>query len=179
MQGYVVVSGLPASGKTTVARTLAHALPVPFLDKDDFLEDLFRLAGIGDPAWRRQLSQRADVAFQRAALAEPAAVLTSWWKHPASTLDSGTPTSWLVTPPGLALEVHCTCDPSVAADRFLRRRRHPGHLDERWSRETLLAMLMEQRRHGPLFPARSLVIDTQDPLDLSGLNRAIEVALPG
>ena len=49
----VVVSGLPASGKSTVARTLAGALGLPLLDKDVFLEALFASDGIGDAAWRR------------------------------------------------------------------------------------------------------------------------------
>jgi shikimate kinase / 3-dehydroquinate synthase len=37
---FVVVTGLPGAGKTTVGRALAAALDVPFLDKDDFLDDL-------------------------------------------------------------------------------------------------------------------------------------------
>jgi hypothetical protein len=38
---FVVVSGLPASGKTTLARRLADGLGLPLLDKDDILDRLF------------------------------------------------------------------------------------------------------------------------------------------
>ena len=37
----VVVSGLPASGKTTVGRALSHGLSLPLIDKDDILEAMF------------------------------------------------------------------------------------------------------------------------------------------
>ena len=35
---FVVISGLPGSGKTTLARRLAQALNLPLIDKDDILE---------------------------------------------------------------------------------------------------------------------------------------------
>lgn len=38
----VVVTGLPASGKTTLGRHIATSLGFGFLDKDEFLEDLFK-----------------------------------------------------------------------------------------------------------------------------------------
>ncbi|HXU28997.1 MAG TPA: AAA family ATPase [Thermoanaerobaculia bacterium] len=177
MPGFVIVSGLPASGKTTVASAIAKALDLPFFDKDSFLEELFQVEGVGDPNWRRQLSRRADERFQRVARAERTAVLTSWWKHPASALDSGTPTGWLEAPPGVAIEVHCECPVSVAANRFLARRRHPGHLDERWSRESLVAMLNEQQNCGPLFPAKAVTVNTEAHLELSALLGAVEAAL--
>ena len=51
---FVVVSGLPASGKSTLSRRLATALSLPMLDKDDILEGLFESLApetrIGDSA---------------------------------------------------------------------------------------------------------------------------------
>jgi predicted kinase len=56
----VVVSGLPASGKTTLGRQLAGALDLPLIDKDEILESLFDSRGIGDASWRRKLSRESD-----------------------------------------------------------------------------------------------------------------------
>ena len=37
----IIISGLPASGKTTLGRELAKLLGFQFIDKDDILESLF------------------------------------------------------------------------------------------------------------------------------------------
>jgi shikimate kinase len=54
MNRYVVVSGFPTSGKSTLARALSQALSLALLDKDYFLEAHFDSKGIGDAQWRRQ-----------------------------------------------------------------------------------------------------------------------------
>jgi adenylylsulfate kinase-like enzyme len=54
----VVVSGLPGSGKSTVARQIASYAGIAVLDKDDILEQLFDERGIGDAEWRSALSRK-------------------------------------------------------------------------------------------------------------------------
>lgn len=67
---FVIVSGLPASGKTTVARMLAEELALPVIDKDVILESLYDSLGVGDQTWRYRLSRAADdILFARAAQA--------------------------------------------------------------------------------------------------------------
>lgn len=173
MRGFVVVSGLPASGKTFIARSLATSLQLPLLDKDSFLEALFQSEGTGNTARRRELSKRADIQFQEKAAATGTAVITSWWKHPASPVDSGTPVEWLSDSSRMAVEVHCGCSPSIAASRFLSRQRHPGHLDERWSHDSLLAMLEAQHGFGPLFPENAITINTEQALDQQDLAQQV------
>lgn len=79
MPSFIVMSGLPASGKTSLDTAIAAALGVPHLDKDAFLEALFD--GVHDArftlALRARLSREADAAFQQAAIAADCAVLTS------------------------------------------------------------------------------------------------------
>lgn len=53
----IVVSGLPGSGKSTVAAWLAHRYSRPLLAKDAFKEALFDTLSTGDAAWSRRLSQ--------------------------------------------------------------------------------------------------------------------------
>lgn len=168
MHQFVIVSGLPASGKTTLASALALELDFPLLDKDSFLEALFVAEGTGNSEWRRGLSKRADMSLREAALAKRQAVITSWWRHPRSTADSGTPADWLAPMPSL-VEVHCICGASVAAARFLARSRHPGHLDHQRSADCLLSMLEEQQDFGPLFPSRAIVVNTEREIALSNL----------
>lgn len=161
MPTFVAVSGLPASGKSTVASALAEALQFPFFDKDAFLERLFETEGVGGSTHRRTLSVRADRYFQDAALAAGRAVLASWWLHPKSTLASGTPCNWLSPTDGVMVEVHCLCAASTAIARFLARERHPGHLDSTRSNAELLSVFHQQEHFGPLFPDRAIVVDTE------------------
>jgi hypothetical protein len=44
---FVVISGLPGSGKTTLGRRLAPILNLPLIDKDDILNRLFESKGVG------------------------------------------------------------------------------------------------------------------------------------
>ena len=56
---FVVVSGIPGCGKTTVARRLSPLLHLPVIDKDDILDALFASKGVGDSDWRKTLSREA------------------------------------------------------------------------------------------------------------------------
>jgi gluconate kinase len=162
---FVVVSGLPASGKSTIGRAIAAGLALPFLDKDDFLESLFPVDGPHDADDRRKLSRLADESFRAQVLANSGAVLASWWKHPRSPVESGTPTEWLTLLPGSLVEVHCVCDPAVAVERFLARKRHPGHLDGHRSYDRLLAQFHQQSPLGPLGLGSLVEVDTNEAID--------------
>jgi hypothetical protein len=164
---FVVVSGLPASGKSTIGRAIAKAMQLPFLDKDHLLEGLFDSHGVGDSAWRTKLSRTADEELRRQAGASLGAVMASWWRHPRSTSASGTPITWLTSLPGELVELHCNCSPNVAVDRFVSPNRHPGHLDGRYNRLELLATFEEQRSLGPLALGRIVQIDTESSPPIS------------
>ena len=63
---FIIISGLPGSGKTTLARNLAPALSLPVIDKDQILERLFESKGVGDATWRRALSRESDLILEHA-----------------------------------------------------------------------------------------------------------------
>ena len=174
MNRYVIISGVPASGKSTVARAIAHELALPVLDKDDFLESMFEGQDVGDTASRRAFSRTADQELRNQVERSSGAIVTSWWKHPLSSAESGTPIEWLASLPGCRVEVHCRCNPAVAAKRFLERRRHPGHLDGRWSYTELLTRFTRDASLGPLGTGHLVEVQTDCEIEFRLVLRAIE-----
>ncbi len=51
----IIVTGPPASGKSSIARNIARDLGLPYVGKDDIKERLFDTLGVGDRAWSRKL----------------------------------------------------------------------------------------------------------------------------
>jgi hypothetical protein len=138
---FVVMTGLPGSGKSTLAQRLAPLLDLPVIDKDQILERLFEAEGIGNQEWRRTLSRESDEIFHQEALNTQGAILVSFWHLPGMASDSGTPTKWLRELSNRLVNIHCTCAPEIAAERCLRRKRHPGHLDSESSEDQVVASI--------------------------------------
>jgi predicted enzyme related to lactoylglutathione lyase/gluconate kinase len=177
MTRFIVVTGLPASGKSTVGAAVAAALGLPLFDKDEILEALFEGLGTGDADWRTKLSRASDLVLQRIAQQSMGAVITSWWRHPLSQANSGTSSAWLSSLPGEVVEIYCRCNPTVAVERFFARSRHVGHLDGAKSREAELARFEQLATHGPLGLARVIDFNTEQAFDVNALLH--QLAPPG
>ena len=94
----VVISGMPASGKTSLARRLAPVIGLPIVDKDVILEILFDALGTGDAEWRQFLSRSSDNVLRRIAQAHSSVILTSFWRHLKSR-ECGSPQADLTPAP--------------------------------------------------------------------------------
>jgi hypothetical protein len=173
---FVVISGLPGSGKTTLGRRLAPALNLPLIDKDDILDRLFESKGVGNAAWRRTLSRESDAILQHEAMSSNGAILASFWRLPGMPSDSGTSTDWLGAPSHHVVNVHCACDLEVAASRFLQRRRHHGHLDGESSSSEVLVSLRKLTQLPPLDIGQRIDVDTSHEPNLTDVVRAISGA---
>jgi len=173
---FVVVSGLPGSGKTTAAQALAPLLKLPLFDKDAILEQLFETKGVGDAVWRRQLSRESDALLQSAVSSSNGAVVTSFWHVAGMPADAGTSTDWLTTLSSRLVNVHCECPAALAATRFAQRRRHPGHLDRTRSVAEVFASIEALPVSGYLDVGERVVIDTTTAVDPELLLQAVEVA---
>ncbi|MDJ0790994.1 MAG: AAA family ATPase [Acidimicrobiia bacterium] len=171
---YVVVSGLPASGKSTVASRIAPLLGLELIDKDDILEASFPSGEI-DPETRTRLSRQADHTMRKRLEVVPSACLVSHWQRPELSTSSGTPTGWVASLPDL-VEVYCACSPVTAARRFLERTRHAGHGDHLRDPDLVIEQLHALAALGPLGIGKTVVVDTEGEFDVIGAVKAVSRA---
>lgn len=172
----VLVSGPPASGKTTIARPLAHALAFALLTKDDIKESLFTsLNGPGgDVGFSRRLSAAAMDLLWALAPHCPQVVLEANFRtrdpHEREKLRE-----LIAAPDTQLVEVCCTLPLPEAARRFAERARldlrHPAHALQKMSPEQLSAY------EGPFALGPVITIDTQHPVEIPALVRQVRDAI--
>jgi hypothetical protein len=90
----VVVSGIPGSDKSTIARRLGEVLGLPIFDKDDILEAQFGPGPVTADE-RSRSSRLADDVVRTSVETELQAIVVSFWRRPELSATSGTPTEWL------------------------------------------------------------------------------------
>jgi predicted kinase len=159
----ILVTGLPASGKTTVAHQVARHLGLPVFGKDDFKEILFDTLGWKDRQWSRRLSQSCHRLLECVVETEVVAgrsliVESNFPAHAAQQLNR---LRELV--PYHAVQLQCVAKGEVLLDRFQRRShsrdRHPGHVDSVLENELRPSLL--RGRPDPLnIPGPVLEVDT-------------------
>jgi glucokinase len=160
----VLITGPPASGKTTLARPLAHHLGVGLLAKDTIKEALFDTLGTGDRAWSRRLGT-ASYAVLLALVGEvgdssTAVVDANFYPQHGPALLRACPRP---------IEVFCRCPAAEVERRFIRRApaRHPGHVDHVPDARLKAAL---DGGVGPLGLGGPLLeVDTSGPVDLEAV----------
>ena len=131
----VIVTGLPASGKTTIGRRIAAELRLPFIHRDRLKETLFDSLGWSDRDWSRRLGVASWTLLYHVAEALLAS-RTSFVIE--SNFDPGQASDELRALqrrfPFYAVQVVCVANGSVLVERYARRsqsgKRHPGHVDD-------------------------------------------------
>ncbi len=63
----ILVAGMPATGKTTLAKKISQSLQLPILEKDEIKEAMFDTLGYADLAAKRQLDRAAAAILLRCA----------------------------------------------------------------------------------------------------------------
>jgi predicted kinase len=121
---FIVVSGPPGSGKSTVASGLARAFGLAVFSKDTIKEALMDQLGCADVEQSRRLGAAAIEVLLAMAMHNGGGVLDSTWRPSLSR-------PRIARLSGRVVEVFCDCPASLARDRYLVRAgfRHPGHFD--------------------------------------------------
>ena len=175
MRRAILVNGVPASGKSTVARDLSAALSLPLLGLDTVKEALFGELGIGDRQYNRKLGRASyDVIWALVgAFPESATVIVDAWFgfQPVDLLRDHLARARV----DRICELWCHAAPDVVVERYLKRcgERHEGHLGPGYASE--LRALAAQAE--PLALATVIDVDTTHPVAVGPLLQSIEVAL--
>jgi len=164
----IVVTGLPASGKTTLARLLGVELGFVVIDKDDFLETLLGSVQEFNAEFRFRCSRDADKQFEEAARAAGDVILVSHWQGPNEHRESGTPSAWLREFDSV-VEIVCHCSVATALERFKNRNRHAGHGDNRSDLSVLQRWFEEDSLRIPLGIGSLITVNTEAIVDIKKL----------
>jgi predicted kinase len=166
----VVVAGIPGSGKTSLATSLASALGWPLLSKDVIKEALFDALGTGDLQWSRTLGRARHVVMHSLAATMPRVILEAHFQRGVAEpelLALGRP----------LIQVYCRCPVDLAADRYRRRAadpaRHPGHLPEHQSEEAIEQWFTAAPAPLDLPDAVLIEVDTAGPVPIDDVASAI------
>jgi predicted kinase len=111
---FVVVSGPPASGKTTLARAIAPALSLPLIAKDTIKQAVMTVLPVPDIQTSRIVGAASVAALLAVAAETGGAVLESVW-HRSRAVGN------LHLLPANIVEVFCRCDQQIAARRYALR----------------------------------------------------------
>jgi predicted kinase len=129
----VIVTGLPCTGKSTVARRLAERYRHPVFAKDAFKEALFDTLGTGDREWSRRLSKASFAVLfagaERVLAAGGSAIVEGNFRPEHAAVFERVRNAHGVS----LVQVLCGGAGPVLIERFearvRRRSRHPGHVD--------------------------------------------------
>jgi predicted kinase len=167
----VLVNGLPAAGKSTLAPELASAFGLPLFGKDVIKEAHADVLGADPPPgltqreWNGRLGRPAsETMWALLGSSTPGAVLESSWRADVRGLvDAGLKRAGFAE----AAEIWCEAPPPLLRERFTRRRAssHPIHGaglgDEEWASMVRHA---EPLGFGPV-----LRLDTSGNVDLAAV----------
>jgi predicted kinase len=180
----VLVTGKPASGKTTLATRLAADLGFPLLTKDAIKESLYDTIGWSDKAHSQQLGAASFRVLFTVLDAVLAAGVSAVAEAPFDREISARELEKLrERRPFTLVQVLCHADGQVLIDRYRARNesghRHPGHVLTDAMPD--VEMALADGRHEPVaIESAVFEVDTTDPatIDYERLLQEIRHALP-
>ncbi|MHA1448632.1 MAG: AAA family ATPase [Candidatus Hodarchaeales archaeon] len=131
---FIVITGPPASGKTSLGLRIASELKLPFISKDDIKELLFDSLGWKDREWSKKLGMTSmkimyHVLESNLAVNKPVIIETAFYREIESERILQLKNKYSVR----TVQIYCSAEENVLKQRFLNRvkngNRHPGHGD--------------------------------------------------
>jgi len=180
----VVITGAPATGKTTLGRRFGHDFALPFFSKDDVKERLFDALGWSDRVWSRKVGAASFQLLFAIAEAQLAAgrslILEANFR---SAFDTPRFLDLIARYPCAPFQVYCEAAPDMLLRRFQARweagARHPGHAEHEQMAD-FVANHLTPGAYAPLDIGGALhTLDTTDVarLNLASLNAALRATL--
>ncbi len=162
----VLVTGLPASGKSYLAQKLAKDLSLPLFSKDEIKEMCFDELGYSDRAWSKKIGAASikilDYIFENHLKAQQSFIVESNFKPEFDT------EKFQILHKKYAVEffqICCKADGEILYERFKQRAesgaRHPGH-DDANNLEEFRETLTKTHSYKLDVPGEYVEIDTTD-----------------
>ena len=169
----VLVSGPPASGKTTLARPLAERLGFALLTKDDIKETLFTamLGAPGDVEFSRRIGAAAMELLWALAPHCPEVVLEANFRT-QSACERAKVAALIAKDGAEIVEVYCRLPREEASRRFAERARQERHHPAHVLAEMPPDRMAEYEEPFALSPV--IDVDTQIPVDIEELWKRID-----
>ncbi|MDR3375905.1 MAG: AAA family ATPase [Ancalomicrobiaceae bacterium] len=172
MHPIILVNGVPASGKSTVASIIARRLNLPILTLDTVKEAFFDHLGVGDRDYSRLLGRASYQAIFATIAGFPdglGAIIDAWHKFVPLEVLEGHLKRAAARP---VIEVWCHAPPEIVAERYRARAafRSKGHPPASYADE--LAVLAA--RATPLGIAPIIDVTTDRDVDETALIADLE-----
>lgn len=167
MKTAILVNGIPASGKSSVARPLSARLGCPLMTLDTVKDPLFEHFGVGDREHNRKLGRASYAAIFRAVgdWPDPSSVVVDAWFgfQPPEVLEQHLAAAGI----DRTAEIWCHAPSQVLAERYRARlgQRSAGHPGESYIPELVeLSRHAAPIRRGPVFE-----VETTRPVPIDDL----------
>jgi predicted kinase len=170
----VVVTGMPAAGKSTLANELSDSLSLPLIAKDRIKEQLYETLGAGDTEWSSRLGAAAfalifDLAAVLLEAGQSAIVEANFFRGAAEP-------QFAALPDHRVVQLHCSAPLELLVERYTSRRRHRVHHDG--EKAELLQERFDHGTHEPLALAGDLIrVDTSGPVDVTAIVNRVRRSL--
>ncbi|WP_425373479.1 ROK family protein [Mesorhizobium hawassense] len=173
----VLVNGIPASGKSTVARGISERMGWPLLALDTIKNPFLEALGGADREFNRTLGRASYAAIWLVVGEAPAGatfVVDAWFGfQPRALLEDHLGHAGV----GQTAEIWCHAPGEVLAERYRARldQRPAGHPGATYIPELVeLAKRAEPLRRGPLFD-----VDTTKPIDFDAISQWLREVMHG